>query len=161
MTTTPQNPTPTNPPPTHATPALIALLDGIIPPRPGTDSSPDLPGAGGLGLAPAVLADAAASQRQADLDEVLSHLPEDITDLDPLARDAVLRTIADAHPRPFASVINMAYTAYYTDPRVLHALQARTGYQATPPQPGGYDLDAFDPALLDRVRTRPPLWRRA
>ena len=143
------------------TPDLIALLDGIIPPRPATGAAPDLPGAGGLGLAAAVLDDAAASNRQADLDEVLGRLPAGFTDLDPRAREAALRTVADALPRAFASVINMAYTAYYTDPRVLHALQARTGYQATPPQPGGYPLDEFDPALLERVRTRPPLWRRA
>ena len=74
---------------------------------------------------------------------------------------ALLRTIADVLPRPFTSVINMAYTAYYTDPRVLHALQSRTGYQATPPQPAGYQLAEFDTALLERVRARPPLWRRA
>jgi hypothetical protein len=142
-------------------PALIALLNGIIPPRPATGTSPGLDGAGDLGLAPAVLADAAASQRQADLAQILTRLPADIADLDPHAREVVLRALAEELPRPFASVINMAYTAYYTDPRVLHALQRRTGYQATPPQPGGYDLAAFDPALLERVRTRPPLWRRA
>lgn len=134
---------------------LIALLDGIVPPR------DDLAGAGGLGLADAVLADASASERTGDLEAILDRVPAGFASLDGVAREAALRAIADRAAREFASVVNLAYTAYYTDPRVLHALQARTGYLAGPPQPEGYRLDGFDEAMVQRVRERGPIWRRA
>lgn len=133
---------------------LIALLDGIVPPR------DDLPGAGGLMLGDAVIADAQENSRVADLEEILGSLPEGCAELSPVERDALLRQVEAQHPRAFQSLVNMAYTAYYTDPRVLHALQQRTGYQASPPQPGGYVLDGFDERLLERVRQRPAMWRR-
>lgn len=134
---------------------LAALLDGIVPPR------SDLPGAGGLGLDQAVTADARESGRVGDLDSVLAMLPEGIARMSPLARDGCLREVAEAAPMAFASVVNMAYTAYYTDPRVLRALQERTGYQASPPQPNGYRLPSFDDQVLERARQRAPMWRRA
>lgn len=131
------------------------LLDGIVPPR------DELPGAGGLGLGEAVIADAEGSARRADLDAILSSLPEGSVECSPGERDALLRQVESEHRVAFQSVVNMAYTAYYTDPRVLHALQQRTGYQAAPPQPHGYALDSFDEQLIERVRQRPAMWRRA
>lgn len=136
-------------------PRLMALLDGIVPPR------GDLPGAGGLDLQGAVMADARGSGREEDLHAILGELPEGIGSMSPLERDACLRAVAERAPIPFASVVNMVYTAYYTDPRVLHALEQRTGYQASPPQPNGYRLASFDDQLLERARQRAPMWRRA
>lgn len=135
-------------------PRLPALLDSVIPPR------EDLGGAGGLGLADAVVADAQGTSRGRDLILVLGLLPEGFEDLAVSDRHACLQGVAEQHPRPFATVVNMVNTAYYTDPRVLHALQARTGYQASPPQPQGYALEQFDELMLQRVRQRGPMWRR-
>jgi hypothetical protein len=135
-------------------PRLPSLLDSVIPPR------DHLAGAGGLGLADAVAADAQEASRGRDLGLVLSLLPEGFASLPDADRYACLQSVAEQHPRSFATVVNMVNTAYYTDSRVLQALQARTGYRASPPQPQGYALEQFDEQMLQRVRQREPMWRR-
>ena len=60
----------------------------------------------------------------------------------------------------FDLLILYAYGAYYIDPRVRDIVEARTGYPNRPPQPLGYDLPPFDERLLDKVKQRPPFWRR-
>lgn len=134
-------------------PRLEAVLDTIVPAR------GEIPGAGGLGLGSSVLADARANGTVADLVAVLDLLPTEFADLDALARESALRTIEESEPEAVASVVNMAYTAYYTQPRVLEGISERTGYNPGPPQPSGYVLDPFDPALLEPVLERAPLWR--
>jgi hypothetical protein len=47
------------------------------------------------------------------------------------------------------------YIAYYQHPRVLEAL----GREARPPHPEGYEIEPFDPSLLEPVRRRPKLYR--
>lgn len=122
---------------------LIRLLDVLIPAFDG------LPGAGGLGLAPSVASDAAANPRFADALALV---------LDALAgspfRESDVRSVAERKPEAFADVVNLAYTNYYTEPRVLAVVERNTGYRAEPPQPNGYDLAPFDPSLLDNVRHR-------
>lgn len=46
---------------------------------------------------------------------------------------------------------------YYRDDRVLHSL----GMEPRPPFPKGHAVEQGDWSLLDAVRDRPPLWRRA
>ncbi len=133
---------------------LPALLDSIVPPR------DHLAGAGGLGLAGAVVADAQGTSRDHDLAVVLAALPVGFENLPAPDSYACLQAVEDQYPKSFATVVNMVNTAYYTDSRVLQALEARTGYQASPPQPQGYVLEQFDEQMLQRVRQRAPMWRR-
>lgn len=46
---------------------------------------------------------------------------------------------------------------YYRDDRVMIAL----GLEARPPFPKGRQIEQGDWSLLDKVRTRPPMWRKA
>jgi hypothetical protein len=88
-------------------------------------------------------------------DPVLAALPENFTAGD----EAAVQAIEAAMPGPFERVVTALYIAYYTEPAIRRVLEARTGYEARPPQPLGYDLPPFDDALLDRQRLRAPFWR--
>jgi hypothetical protein len=46
---------------------------------------------------------------------------------------------------------------YYRGDRVVRSL----GLEARPPHPRGHLLEDGDWSILDRVRARPPMWRRA
>jgi hypothetical protein len=76
-------------------------------------------------------------------------------DLEPESQDAVLRVVEVSRPDFFALLVGHTYRAYYVDPRVV----TRLGLEARPPQPLGHSLPAFDPALLNQVRERGPIWR--
>lgn len=76
-------------------------------------------------------------------------------ELAPAEQDAALRAVESADPAGFDLLVCLAYRAYYTDPRIVAAL----GLPAAP-QPRGYQLPPFDPALLDKVRQRGPIWRK-
>ncbi|HEU5314904.1 MAG TPA: gluconate 2-dehydrogenase subunit 3 family protein [Chloroflexota bacterium] len=72
-------------------------------------------------------------------------------------RDAALTAVQAEYPRLFARLLRLTYTAYYTDPGVRSA----AGFEADPPQPGGYGTTTFDEARLEPVRQRGKLWRDA
>jgi hypothetical protein len=124
---------------------LGTVLDRLLPP------DGELPGAGGLGLAAGIPDEVAAP--------VLGALPPGFAALPGDAQVAALRAIEAAAPAPFAALVKAVYTAYYQDQRVLAAIERATGYAARPPQPLGYDMEPFDPALLEVVRNRPPHYR--
>lgn len=132
---------------------LDAVLDTIVPPR------GELPGAGGLGLTAAVVADATTTGHLDDIAVVLRELPLDFIASQPSVRESALRDIERFAPQSFAMVVNMVYTAYYTLPQVLTGISERTGYNPGPPQPSGYSMTPFDAELLAPVRDRAPLWR--
>jgi hypothetical protein len=147
-----------NPPATIAVDeALVtAILDRLLP------AQDELPAAGRMGLAPAVLADAATVPAlAAALEAVAAQLPPTFAELPGEVQDDTLRAIEGSEPAAFAGVVNLAYNAYYTDRRVLELIERRTGYTARPPQPDGYELEPFDPAVLERTRQRAPFWRKA
>ena len=130
---------------------LTALLDVLIPPFDG------LGGAGELGLANSVAEDAAASPRfSASLATVLDALMQTSWPTDVVAREALVRSIEERAGAAFGEVVNLAYTNYYTDDRVLAMIERHTGYRARPPQPDGYELEPFNPALLAMVTQRTP-----
>jgi hypothetical protein len=58
----------------------------------------------------------------------------------------------------FAVVRDLTYEAYYTNPRVLAALERETGWVYEGAFSGS-DMEPFDESLLERVRTAPPSWR--
>jgi hypothetical protein len=57
----------------------------------------------------------------------------------------------------FAAIIAAVAQCYYRDDRVMRAL----GMEPRPPFPKGYEVVEGDWPLLDAVRRRPPIWRRA
>ena len=168
----------TNPPPDPAAVATLAVLtptqhalltaiqDRLIP-RDG-----DLPGAGESGAASRVdryLADRrdwraetlaalkAVEVAAAKVGEIRGAAGQSFLDLTPEEQDAALQGTEAAEPRLFARLLRITYTAYYADPAVRRA----AGFESDPPQPGGYGLEAFDPARLEAVKRRGRLWREA
>ena len=72
-------------------------------------------------------------------------------------QDAALQGVEAAQPRLFARLLRVTYPAYYADATVRRA----AGFEAAPPQPGGYGLERFDASRLEAVRRRGRLWREA
>jgi hypothetical protein len=139
---------------------LAAVLDAIVPPRPD-----GLPGAGGLGLVAFIEA------RMAEHPDLRPAVLHGLAALDALARErsggafadvpageraALLNELASREPAFLPGLIFQTYVGYYQDPRVLEAL----GVEGRPPFPQGYEVEPFDPGLLEPVRGRDPLWRR-
>jgi hypothetical protein len=135
---------------------LVAALNRLVPAR------DDLPGAGDLGVA-------ATIEREMEQTPLLRRALLDILraielaggDLDFPAhttdeQEAILRAVEDAAPVPFALLVEHTYRGYY----VLPAVQRALGLSGEPPQPRGYHLAPFDPALLAKQRQRAPFWRR-
>jgi hypothetical protein len=135
---------------------LAATLNILIPAR------ANLPGAGDLGVAVAIEREMeqAPPLRRALLDalraiEFASGEPGFLART-PDEQEALLHTVEAAEPASFALLVEHAYRGYY----VLPAVQRALGLSGEPPQPQGYQLAPFDPALLAKQRQREPFWRR-
>ena len=129
---------------------MTALLDTLIPPS----EDGKLPGAGALGVGGDVAAaiashDRAATEVTAALEAIREQAP-DFATLDLPKRVEALQSVEAAHPAFIADVITPLYFAYYQHPVVLMGL----GLPARPPFPGGYEIDATDPDLLDLLRSK-------
>jgi hypothetical protein len=137
---------------------LKRVMDLIVPP------DGDFPGAGGLGLAERL---EVASQRygrlRSGLLSVLDAMSLDIAArveggfaaLDEERQIAALKTIETNLPVPFAEFVELTYETYYTNSRV----HDRIGWAGRPPQPEGFDLEPWDPSVLETARKREPFWR--
>ena len=73
------------------------------------------------------------------------------------ARQAIVDGIRLNDPRFMRTLALQTVTCYYQDDRVLEAL----GMEARPPFPKGYEVPTGDVSLLDPVRARGEIWRRA
>lgn len=140
---------------------LAAVLDVIVPPS----SDGQLPGAGELGLAAAVV----EAARQNPL--LRPAVAQGLAAIEAVARDRGLASFPAASAAARTEIVKSAtgdaaqlvpallfpiYIAYYQHPRVLEGL----GREARPPFPKGYAMAPFDPALLEPVRKRKrPLFR--
>jgi hypothetical protein len=60
----------------------------------------------------------------------------------------------------FSVVRDLTYEAYYTHPDVLAVLERETGWRYEAAFSGG-EMEAFDEALLARMRSTPARWREA
>ena len=146
---------------------LTAIQDELVPPE------GELPGAGAAGGAAAVdgylhaqpplqtnvlaaLAAVDASSQSSTAEPSSGASPISLFAALPAAdRVAVLRGVEAEHPEPFRTLVELTYTAYYTNP----AIQALLGPDAQPPQPHGYPPPPpFDPRRLERVKQRGQLW---
>lgn len=139
-----------------STDRLTIVLDRLLPGDPGTG----WPAAGALGLAEKAH-QMAVERGDADrLATILQALPSGFDYASEDVQVAALKTLEADQPDDFDLLILYAYGVYYTDPRVRDVVEARTGYPNRPPQPQGYELPPFDGRLLDKVKQRPPFWRR-
>jgi hypothetical protein len=123
--------------------SLTALLDVLLP------GDGDFPPASATTLPSRLLADPPFA---GTVPPILAALNDGIT-------AETVGGVERDHPAAFAALLTGVYSLYYTDPGVAAALARLTGYQTRPPQPAGYDLPAFDPALLAIPAARAPLYR--
>jgi hypothetical protein len=133
---------------------LRAIAGVIIP----ASAEFDVPGADD----PAIQADVVATLgrdarlvREA-LDELGRLAGSPLAGLDPDRREAVAMELRATGGAAVATLIRVVLQCYYRDDRVVRSL----GLEPRPPYPKGV-LEDGDWSLLDPVRARPPMWRRA
>ena len=119
----------------------------------------DVPGADD----PVIQADIVATLgRDADLvREALNELARvaerPLAGLDPARRESVAMELRAKGGVAVATLARVVLQCYYRDDRVIRSL----GLEPRPPYPKGHVLEDGDWSLLDPVRARPPMWRRA
>ncbi|HVC54805.1 MAG TPA: hypothetical protein VND95_02560 [Stellaceae bacterium] len=119
----------------------------------------DVPGADD----PAIQADMVATLgrdtdlvRQA-LDELARLAGAPLASLAPARRDAAGLQLRETGGAAVATLTRVVLQCYYRDDRVVRSL----GLEPRAPYPKGHVLEDGDWSLLDPVRARPPMWRRA
>ena len=134
---------------------LRAIAGAIIP----ASMEFDVPGADD----PAIQADIVATLgrdtglvREA-LDGLARLAVSPLAGLDPARREAVALELRAKGGAAVATLTRVVLQCYYRDDRVVRSL----GLEPRPPYPKGHVLEDGDWSLLDPVRARPPMWRRA
>jgi hypothetical protein len=134
---------------------LRAVAQMIVP----ASADYDVPGADDA----AIQADIAATMgrdtdmvRQA-LDHLVRLAGQPLAQLDEAGRDRVAREFRASGGAPAATLVRVVLQCYYRDDRVLRSLNL----ELRPPFPKGYALEQGDWSLLEPVKARPPMWRRA
>jgi hypothetical protein len=134
---------------------LRAIAGAIIP----ASMEFDVPGADD----PAIQADIVATLgrdtglvREA-LDGLARLAGSPLAGLDPARREAVALELRAKGGAAVATLTRVVLQCYYRDDRVVRSL----GLEPRPPYPKGHVLEDGDWSLLDPVRARPPMWRRA
>ncbi|MGC2811014.1 MAG: hypothetical protein WA303_11620 [Bradyrhizobium sp.] len=94
--------------------------------------------------------------RQA-LDQLARLAGTPFADLDPAQREVVAAEFRAWSGAAVATLARVVLQSYYRDDRVLRSL----GLELRPPFPKGYTLEQGDWSLLDPVKARAPMWRRA
>ena len=91
------------------------------------------------------------------LDELARLAGSPLAGLDPARREAVALELRAKGGAAVATLTRVVLQCYYRDDRVVRSL----GLEPRPPYPKGHVLEDGDWSLLDPVRARPPMWRRA
>jgi hypothetical protein len=91
------------------------------------------------------------------LDEVARLAGEPLAGLDPARREVVAAELRAKGGDAVMTLTRVVLQCYYRDDRVVRSL----GLEPRPPYPKGHALEDGDWSLLDPVRARPPMWRRA
>jgi len=119
----------------------------------------DVPGADDPAIQADILAtlgrDAAEVREALDLVARLAGSP--LAGLDPARREAVAQELRASGGAAVATLTRVVLQCYYRDDRVVRSL----GLEPRPPYPKGHVLEDGDWSLLDPVRARQPMWRRA
>jgi len=76
--------------------------------------------------------------------------------LDRAGRVRALRALEERQPAAFAELRDLVYEGYYTNPEIWK----RIGFEFYGPDRPGPGIAEFDAAALERVRARPPFYRR-
>ena len=137
---------------------MVAVLDRIIP-RDG-----ELPGAGELRVADYMDTAIASSQGLRRLfAEGLASLEaasqemhsKEFVGLSEQQASELLRRLESERGEFFEAMVRQTYADYYSNPTIVRLL----GLEQRPPQPGGYQLEPFDPGLLEQVKKRSRLYK--
>ena len=99
--------------------------------------------------------DAAAVRQALDHAARLAGMP--VAALDLARRESVAAELRAQGGAAVAVLARVVLQCYYRDDRVVRSL----GLEPRPPYPKGHVLEDGDWSLLDPVRARPPMWRRA
>jgi hypothetical protein len=94
---------------------------------------------------------------RAALDLIARLAGRPMAQLDDTGRDALAREFRASGGAPAATLIRVILQCYYRDDRVLRSLNL----ELRPPFPRGYELEQGDWSLLDPVKARPAMWRKA
>ena len=133
--------------------AVIAAM--MIP----ASSQYDVPGADDTAIQADIVATCgrdAAVVAQA-LDQLASLAGRPLVELDAVRREAIAREFRANGGGAAATLVRVVLQCYYRDDRVVRSL----GLELRPPFPRGYALEQGDWSLLDPVKARPSMWRRA
>ncbi len=134
---------------------MKALLNLMIPPS----ASRELPGAGSLGLEIAMaeglqtdplLGPMVEAGVQAVREAALSQHPEGLPGMAPQAAAELLKGQLASHPFLIVGMSRYLFPAYYQHPQVLKGI----GEPPRPPFPEGFDVEATDPELLEKLLAR-------
>ena len=119
----------------------------------------DVPGADDGAIQADILATLGRDSKR--VAEALDHLARlagmPLAQLDQARRDAVAKEFRSSGGAAAATLIRVVLQCYYRDDRVLRSL----GLELRPPFPKGYPLEQGDWSLLEPVKARPSMWRRA
>jgi hypothetical protein len=119
----------------------------------------DVPGADDGAIQADILATLGRDSKK--VGEALDHLARlagtPLAQLDQARRDAVAKEFRSSGGAAAATLIRVVLQCYYRDDRVLRSL----GLELRPPFPKGHALEQGDWSLLEPVKARPPMWRRA
>ena len=129
------------------------LLEILIP------ASDGHPSAGQAISSESLIADVSRLHDYSLIEKMLETLPDNLAEIAVEQAEAEVSKCESSFPKEFAILLNAVYIAYYESPDVLRRVNEKTGYSINPPQPAGYSLDAFDPALLVNVKNRKPFWK--
>ena len=91
------------------------------------------------------------------LDHLARVAGKPLAELESAKRDAVAGEFRATGGAAAAALVRVVLQCYYRDDRVLRSL----GHELRAPFPKGYTLEQGDWSLLDPVKARPPLLRRA
>ena len=134
---------------------MDALLELVIPPN----ASGSLPGAGALGIshevanglqADPLLGPMVGAGIQAISEAALSQDPNGLTGMTPEAGRELVQTQVSANPFFMMGLLRYLYPAYYQHPQVLRGI----GEAPRPPFPQGFDVEATDARLLEKLHSR-------
>jgi hypothetical protein len=134
---------------------LRAIAAAMIPAR----AEFDVPGADD----PAIQADIIttlgrdASLVREALDQLARLAGQPLASLAPARRNTVTAQLRAKGGDAVMTLTRVVLQCYYRDDRVVRSL----GLEPRPPYPQGHVLEDGDWSLLDPVRARPPMWRRA
>src|SRR6516164_3588073 len=91
------------------------------------------------------------------LDQLARLAGAPLASFDRAQREAVALELRGKGGEAVATLTRVVLQCYYRDDRVVRSL----GLEPRPPYPKGHELEQGDWSLLDPVRARPPMWRRA